>query len=53
MGEGRGGGGEPRWKSLRELRVAEVSELDLQIEDGVVHAYRAKVRVSFKYEGDD
>ena len=40
-------------KSLRELRVAEVSELDLQIEDGVVRAYRAKVRVSFKYEGDD
>ncbi len=40
-------------KSLRELRVAEVSELDLQIEDGVVRAYRAKVKISFKYEGDD
>jgi dodecin len=40
-------------KSLRELRVAEVSELDLQIEDGVVRAYRAKVKLSFKYEGDD
>ncbi len=39
-------------KSLRELRVAEVSELDLQIEDGVVRAYRAKVKLSFKYEGD-
>jgi flavin-binding protein dodecin len=40
-------------KSLRELRVAEVSELDLQIEDGAVRAYRAKVKLSFKYEGDD
>lgn len=40
-------------KSLRELRVAEVSELDLQIEEGVVRAYRAKVKLSFKYEGDD
>jgi flavin-binding protein dodecin len=37
-------------KSLRELRVAEVSELDMQIEDGKVKAYRAKVKVSFKYE---
>ena len=36
--------------SLRDLRVAEVGELDLQIEDGQVKAYRAKVRVSFKYE---
>lgn len=39
--------------SLRDLRVAEVSELDLQIEDGEVRAYRAKVKVSFKYEGDE
>jgi len=38
-------------KSLRELRVAEVSELDMQIEDGKVKAYRAKLKVSFKYEG--
>ena len=36
--------------SLRDLRIAEVSELDLQIEGGVVKAYRAKVKVSFKYE---
>ena len=36
--------------SLRDLRVAEVSELDLQIENGAVKAYRAKVKVSFKYE---
>ena len=40
-------------QSLRELRIAEVSELDLQIEDGQVRAYRAKVKVSFKYEGGD
>ena len=39
--------------SLRDLRIAEVSELDLQIEDGRVKAYRAKVKVSFKYEGGD
>jgi flavin-binding protein dodecin len=37
-------------KSLRELRVAEVAELDVVIEDGAVRAYRAKVKVSFKYE---
>jgi flavin-binding protein dodecin len=37
-------------KSLRELRIAEVSALDLQIENGKVKAYRAKVKVSFKYE---
>jgi flavin-binding protein dodecin len=40
-------------KSLRDLRVAEVSELDMQIENGKVKAYRAKVKVSFKYEGKD
>ncbi|HET9443391.1 MAG TPA: dodecin family protein [Acidimicrobiales bacterium] len=40
-------------KSLRELRIAEVSELDMQIEDGVVRAYRARVKLSFKYEGDE
>ena len=37
-------------ESLRELRIAEVSELDLQIENGQVLAYRAKVKLSFKYE---
>jgi len=36
--------------SLRDLRIAEVTELDLQIDGGVVKAYRAKVKVSFKYE---
>ena len=39
--------------SLRDLRVAEVSQLDVTIEDGRVSAYRAKVKLSFKYEGDD
>ncbi len=37
-------------KSLRDLRVAEVVELDMQLENGKVTAYRAKVKVSFKYE---
>jgi dodecin len=40
-------------QSLRDLRIAEVSELDVQIENGAVSAYRAKVKVSFKYEGGD
>ena len=37
-------------KSLRDLRIAEVTQLDVQIEGGKVRAYRAKVKVSFKYE---
>ena len=40
-------------KSLRDLRVAEVKELDVAIEDGRVSMYRAKLSVSFKYEGGD
>jgi flavin-binding protein dodecin len=40
-------------KSLRDLRVAEVVELDMQLDNGKVEAYRAKVRVSFKFEGKD
>lgn len=36
--------------SLRDLRIAEVAELDLVIDNGAVSAYRAKVNVSFKYE---
>jgi len=39
-------------QKLRDLRVAEVSELDMQLKDGEVQSYRAKVKVSFKYEGD-
>lgn len=38
-------------KSLRDLRIAEVEELDMQLENGKIINYRAKVRVSFKYEG--
>ena len=38
-------------QSLRDLRVAQVSELDVTIENGRVSAYRAKVKVSLKYEG--
>jgi flavin-binding protein dodecin len=37
-------------KSLRDLRVAEVSKLDMTIKDGKVEAYRAKLKLSFKYE---
>lgn len=37
-------------KTLRDLRVAEVSKLDMTIEDGKVTAYRARVALSFKYE---
>jgi flavin-binding protein dodecin len=37
-------------ETLRDLRIAEVVELDLQLEDGRVRAYRARVKVSFKYE---
>jgi flavin-binding protein dodecin len=39
-------------KTLRDLRVAEISQLDIQLKDGKVESYRAKVKVSFKYEGD-
>ena len=39
-------------KTLRDLRVAEVSELDVAIENGKITSYRAKVKVSFKYEGE-
>ena len=38
-------------KSLRDLRVAEIVSLDMNLEDGKVKAYRAKVKVSFKYQG--
>jgi flavin-binding protein dodecin len=37
-------------QSLRDLRVAEVVELDMALEEGKITAYRAKVKVSFKYE---
>jgi flavin-binding protein dodecin len=40
-------------KSLRDLRIAEIVALDMQIEEGKVLAYRAKVKVSFKYQGSE
>jgi dodecin len=36
-------------ETLRDLRIAEVVQLDLQLEDGRVRAYRARIKVSFKY----
>ena len=37
-------------QSLKDLRIAEITDLDMQLEDGKVRAYRAKVKVSFKYK---
>ncbi len=39
-------------KSLRNLRVAEISKLDMTIENGKISSFRARVQLSFKYEGD-
>jgi len=39
-------------KSLRDLRVAEISQLDMVLKDGKVESYRAKIKVSFKFEGN-
>lgn len=39
-------------QTLRDLRIAEVAKLDLQLDDGKVRAYRARVKVSFRYEGE-
>lgn len=39
-------------KSLRDLRIAEIVELDMQLEKGKIKAYRARVKVSFKFEGN-
>ena len=38
-------------KTLRDLRIAEVSKLDMKVEDGKIAAYRARVQLSFKYDG--
>jgi flavin-binding protein dodecin len=38
-------------RTLRDLRIAEVSEMDMVLKDGKVESYRAKVKISFKYEG--
>ena len=40
-------------KSIRDMRVAEVVEQDMHLEDGKIKAYRTKIKVSFKYHGDD
>jgi dodecin len=40
-------------KTLRDLRIAEVEELDMQLDNGKVMAYRAKVRISFRYHGQE
>ncbi len=40
-------------QSLRDLRIAEVTQMDMQIEEGRVVAYRAKVKLSFKYAGGE
>ena len=40
-------------KSLHDLRIAEVVELDMQLENGQVMAYRTKIKVSFKYKTSD
>jgi hypothetical protein len=40
-------------KSLRDLRVAEITKLDMKIEEGKVTAYRARVSLSFKYQKED
>jgi flavin-binding protein dodecin len=40
-------------QTLRDLRIAEVEQLDMQIDEGQVVSYRARVRLSFKYEGGD
>ena len=39
-------------QSLRDLRIAEVVQLDMQVKDGKVETYRAKVKLSFKYDGE-
>jgi flavin-binding protein dodecin len=39
-------------KTVRDLRVAEVVKLDVQLKNGKVEAYRSRISVSFKYEGD-
>ncbi|MGD8924890.1 MAG: dodecin family protein, partial [Syntrophobacterales bacterium] len=40
-------------KSLRDLRIAEVKQLDMKIENGKVAAYRVRLNLSFKYEGEE
>lgn len=39
-------------ESLRDLRIAEISTLDMQMKDGKIDTYRARVKISFKFEGN-
>ncbi|GAB6905773.1 conserved hypothetical protein [Desulfosarcina cetonica] len=39
-------------KSLKDLRIAEITKLDMRVENGKVTAYRARVNLSFKYGAD-
>ncbi len=38
-------------KSLRDLRIAEITKLDMKVENGKITAYRTRVNLSFKYDG--
>ncbi len=40
-------------KTLRDIRIAEIDKLDMRIENGKIAEYRARVKLSFKYEGTD
>lgn len=40
-------------ESLRDLRVAEITKLDVRLDDGEIVEYRARVMISFKFEGGD
>jgi flavin-binding protein dodecin len=44
---------ETAMKTLKDLRIAEVTKMDMQIEDGEIVAYRTKVKVSFKYHEEE
>ncbi len=53
LGKGGGSGHQEASKSIKDLRIAEVVELDLQIENGKVMNYRTKLSISFKYQGKE
>jgi flavin-binding protein dodecin len=51
VGEGGRGGLSEASKTLRDLRIAEILALDVAVENGKIKSYRAKVKLSFKFEG--
>lgn len=53
VGEGSSNAVEVAAQSLQDLRIAEVVELDMQVEEGKVLAYRARIKLSFKYHTDN